>query len=139
VADVGRHTEDWQTLPWKEFQRNVYRLQKAHLPSHAPWATTRHTVNGADDNSLRAEEPREGKAFKRGSELAAGWATAPPTITGSGYGDTIQMRRSMPQEAAKADSSYSHVSTPKEMRGWAPCLSSILLRRTRIWKRENLG
>ena len=28
MADVGRHTEDWQTLPWKEFQRNVYRLQK---------------------------------------------------------------------------------------------------------------
>ena len=30
---------------------------------------------------LRAEEPREGKAFERGSELAAGWSTAPPTIT----------------------------------------------------------
>lgn len=29
MADVKqRHTEDWQTLPWKQFQRNVYRLQK---------------------------------------------------------------------------------------------------------------
>lgn len=28
MADVARHTEDWRTLPWKEFQRNVYRLQK---------------------------------------------------------------------------------------------------------------
>jgi len=22
------HTEDWQTLPWKQFQRNVFRLQQ---------------------------------------------------------------------------------------------------------------
>jgi RNA-directed DNA polymerase len=28
MADVVIHTEDWQTLPWKEYQRNVYRLQK---------------------------------------------------------------------------------------------------------------
>lgn len=28
MADVERHTEDWQTLPWKKFQRNVYRLQR---------------------------------------------------------------------------------------------------------------
>jgi RNA-directed DNA polymerase len=28
MADVERHTEGWATLPWKQFQRNVYRLQK---------------------------------------------------------------------------------------------------------------
>jgi RNA-directed DNA polymerase len=28
MADVERHTEDWAALPWKQFQRNVYRLQK---------------------------------------------------------------------------------------------------------------
>ena len=28
MADVARQTEDWQTLPWKKFQRNVYRLQQ---------------------------------------------------------------------------------------------------------------
>jgi hypothetical protein len=28
MADVERHTEDWAALPWKEFQRNVHRLQK---------------------------------------------------------------------------------------------------------------
>jgi len=28
MADVERHTEDWAALPWKPFQRNVYRLQK---------------------------------------------------------------------------------------------------------------
>jgi RNA-directed DNA polymerase len=28
VADVTSHTEDWQSLPWKQFQRNVFRLQK---------------------------------------------------------------------------------------------------------------
>jgi hypothetical protein len=22
------HTENWQTLPWKQFQRNVFRLQQ---------------------------------------------------------------------------------------------------------------
>ena len=28
MADVIPHTEDWQSLPWKQFQRNVFRLQK---------------------------------------------------------------------------------------------------------------
>lgn len=27
MTDVTPQTEDWQTLPWKQFQRNVYRLQ----------------------------------------------------------------------------------------------------------------
>ena len=28
MADESNRTEDWQTLPWKKFQRNVFRLQK---------------------------------------------------------------------------------------------------------------
>jgi RNA-directed DNA polymerase len=28
MADVAIRTEDWQTLPWKQYQRNVFRLQK---------------------------------------------------------------------------------------------------------------
>src|SRR5512135_2616472 len=28
MADVAIRTEDWQTLPWKKYQRNVFRLQK---------------------------------------------------------------------------------------------------------------
>jgi RNA-directed DNA polymerase len=28
MAGEQAHTEDWKTLPWKKFQRNVYRLQK---------------------------------------------------------------------------------------------------------------
>jgi len=28
MTDVATHTEDWATLPWKKYQRNVYRLQK---------------------------------------------------------------------------------------------------------------
>jgi RNA-directed DNA polymerase len=28
MADEGNRTEDWKTLPWKKFQRNVFRLQK---------------------------------------------------------------------------------------------------------------
>lgn len=28
MTDENNRTEDWQTLPWKKFQRNVFRLQK---------------------------------------------------------------------------------------------------------------
>jgi len=28
MANVAIHIEDWKTLPWKKFQRNVFRLQK---------------------------------------------------------------------------------------------------------------
>jgi RNA-directed DNA polymerase len=28
MADEQAHTEDWKTLPWKKFQRNVFRIQK---------------------------------------------------------------------------------------------------------------
>lgn len=28
MADGTAHTEDWAALPWKQYQRNVYRLQK---------------------------------------------------------------------------------------------------------------
>jgi hypothetical protein len=27
-AKEPTHTENWQTLPWKQFQRNVFRLQQ---------------------------------------------------------------------------------------------------------------
>ena len=52
-------------------------------------AMTRYTASGADDNSPRAEEPREGKAcpersrrtIKRGLGVSLERATAPLTIT----------------------------------------------------------
>jgi RNA-directed DNA polymerase len=28
MADTLKYTEDWQTLPWKEIERNVFRLQQ---------------------------------------------------------------------------------------------------------------
>jgi len=28
MIDVAIRTEDWRTLPWRDYQRNVYRLQK---------------------------------------------------------------------------------------------------------------
>jgi 5-methylcytosine-specific restriction endonuclease McrA len=28
MTDDERRTEDWRTLPWKQYQQNVYRLQK---------------------------------------------------------------------------------------------------------------
>ncbi len=28
MAGVNSRTEDWKTLPWKDIQRNVFRLQK---------------------------------------------------------------------------------------------------------------
>jgi RNA-directed DNA polymerase len=31
MTGVRRHTEGWQTLPWKAYQRNVYRLQQRIL------------------------------------------------------------------------------------------------------------
>jgi len=38
-------------------------------------------AKGACDKGPYPEEPREGKSLTRGSGVAAGWATAPPTIT----------------------------------------------------------
>jgi hypothetical protein len=31
MADENARTEDWNTLPWKDIQRNVFRLQKRNL------------------------------------------------------------------------------------------------------------
>ena len=28
MADVKPRTEDWKTLPWRDIQRNVFRLQQ---------------------------------------------------------------------------------------------------------------
>src|SRR3990170_3196804 len=28
MAGVDQRTEDWKSLPWKEYQRNIFRLQK---------------------------------------------------------------------------------------------------------------
>ncbi len=28
MADVKSRTEDWRALPWKDIQRNIFRLQK---------------------------------------------------------------------------------------------------------------
>ncbi len=49
--------------------------------SFTPTVTTSYTVKGINDNDPGAEEPREGKALKRGSELGVERATALPTIT----------------------------------------------------------
>ena len=31
MTDVAIRTEGWRTLPWKDYQRNVYRLQQRIL------------------------------------------------------------------------------------------------------------
>ncbi len=28
VTEQSPHTENWETLPWREFERNVFRIQK---------------------------------------------------------------------------------------------------------------
>jgi hypothetical protein len=28
MTDAQPHTEGWKTIPWKKYQREVYRLQK---------------------------------------------------------------------------------------------------------------
>jgi hypothetical protein len=60
MADVERRTEDWQMLPWKEIQRNVYRLQKCIYQA----ARREHTASGADENSPRTEERSEVKVSR---------------------------------------------------------------------------
>ena len=72
MADVRTRTEDWKTLPWKDIQRNVFRLQQRI------YRAARH---GANDNGPYSEEPREGEALMRGSVVGADSAMAPPTIT----------------------------------------------------------
>jgi len=54
------------------------------------------TEQGAYDKSLSFEEPDEGKpcpddftGFTSGSVVAAGWATAPPTIISPRYNKTV--------------------------------------------------
>jgi hypothetical protein len=32
MADVESRTEDWGTLPWKDIQKNVFRLQRLFWP-----------------------------------------------------------------------------------------------------------
>ena len=76
MADVRTRTEDWSTLPWKDIQRNVFRLQRRIYRAATPF-----TAHGANDNGLYSEEPREGKALTRGSGVGAESAMAPPTIT----------------------------------------------------------
>ena len=66
MADVKSRTEDWKTLPWRDIQRNVFRLQQRiyraeRRGDYTAIATTKFTANGADDNSPRTEEPRDAK------------------------------------------------------------------------------
>jgi len=42
-------------------------------------------------------------------------------LVGSGYGDTMQMRHSMPQQAARADSLYSHIRRALAMLALPTC------------------
>jgi hypothetical protein len=51
-SDSRRHTEDWRTLPWKKFQRDVFRLQKRIYQA---------SQVGAYERGPRAEEPCDGK------------------------------------------------------------------------------
>jgi hypothetical protein len=44
-------------------------------------ATMKSTANGIYDKDPDTEEPDECESLKSGSGVAAGWATAPPTIT----------------------------------------------------------
>ena len=43
MADVRTRTEDWNTLPWKDIQRNVFRLQR-RIYRAARRRRSRHTV-----------------------------------------------------------------------------------------------
>ena len=45
-------TDNWRTLPWEKYQRNVRRLQQRIY---------RAAQSGTDDNSSISEEPCDGK------------------------------------------------------------------------------
>jgi hypothetical protein len=56
-----------------------------------PTVTTRRTPGSTIDKAPRTEEPDECESLTSGSEPAAGWATAPPTVTsGRGYRVTLR-------------------------------------------------
>jgi len=86
VTPALRPSEVWKTLPWKKFQRNVFRLQKRIL-RQAQDRFYRAKQQGADDimplwyNGQSTEEPREWKSFTLGSGEAVGGATLPLTLT----------------------------------------------------------
>jgi len=54
VAGESNRTEDWKTLPWKQFQRNVFRLQKRIYQAQ---------LKGTRHKSLLFEEPDEAKSL----------------------------------------------------------------------------
>ncbi len=37
MADAQKHTEAWQDLPWKKFQKVVFRLQKRIYQAACSW------------------------------------------------------------------------------------------------------
>jgi len=66
------HTEAWQDLPWKKFQKVVFRLQKRIYQ-----AACMVPVPGAAEG----EEPCEGTTFMHGSGAAGGGVTRLLTVT----------------------------------------------------------
>ena len=62
MAGVTGHTEDWKSLPWKEFRCNVFRLQKRIY--QAQCAMTRYTAQSTYDKGRCVEEPCEAKVSR---------------------------------------------------------------------------
>ena len=67
MADVKARTEDWNALPWKTIQREVFRLQQRI------YRAARHDAN---DNGPYPEEPYDGKLSRTIREWR--WGGRPP-------------------------------------------------------------
>jgi hypothetical protein len=70
MAEIAISTEDWRTLPWRDYQRNVYRLQK-RIYQAAPHS------NGVNDSDLSTEEPCDAKVSRTVREWQGGGRPPP--------------------------------------------------------------
>ena len=77
IADMAgvkdpKHTENWQTLLWKQIGREVYRLQKRIYQATRRGDGPSYTARGVNDSDPCAEEPCAWKAGTHSSELSVG-------------------------------------------------------------------
>ena len=61
MADVATRTEDWTALPWKKYQRNVFRLQQRILRQAQDRSTEPH-----DEATGSVFMPSNGCCFAHG-------------------------------------------------------------------------
>ncbi len=64
MTTVTTPMDEWNTVPWKQVERTVFKLQKRIYQASARGEN--QWVRGTDDNSPTVEEPGEGTTFTPG-------------------------------------------------------------------------